>query len=221
MVRRKITAVVKALAGAVLVTAAGAAYAATPVVTGSGSSLTLTGANDVSINGSTYNVEFVDGSCNGLFGGCSSSNFSFSDPMVALGAANALLDQVLIAFQNVGNFENSPNLTQGCSDPHACSIYIPYASSDGTANVAIATNVNAQNNPNNPDGAALGTVAASTDTTGQSQFTYARFTASTGGTPNPSSVPEPSTWLLMMAGFGIAGLALRRNVSSDRRVVFA
>lgn len=34
---------------------------------------------------------------------------------------------------------------------------------------------------------------------------------------DPSAVPEPATWGLMIAGFGAAGLSLRRRRSSDAR----
>lgn len=35
-----------------------------------------------------------------------------------------------------------------------------------------------------------------------------------------ASVPEPSTWLMMMAGFGALGFALRRQKAATRRVNF-
>lgn len=43
----------------------------------------------------------------------------------------------------------------------------------------------------------------------------------TGGQiPSQSSVPEPSTWVLMLTGFGLAGMALRRRPAVQRRVAF-
>lgn len=41
-----------------------------------------------------------------------------------------------------------------------------------------------------------------------------------GNVPSQSSVPEPSTWALMLTGFGLAGAALRRRPAMQRRVVF-
>lgn len=34
---------------------------------------------------------------------------------------------------------------------------------------------------------------------------------SAGDVPNPSAVPEPGTWLLLMTGLGVIGFAMRRN----------
>lgn len=44
--------------------------------------------------------------------------------------------------------------------------------------------------------------------------------ASLTGTLVWASVPEPSTWLMMMAGFGALGFALRRQKAATRRVNF-
>jgi hypothetical protein len=51
------------------------AHAATQIVNSSGQ---LAGATGVLVNGTSYDVEFVDGACTNLFGGCdSSSDFAF------------------------------------------------------------------------------------------------------------------------------------------------
>jgi hypothetical protein len=42
---------------------------------------------------------------------------------------------------------------------------------------------------------------------------------SSGGTSNPppvSVVPEPSTWMMMILGFGVIGFALRRRRKAAR-----
>lgn len=209
MVRSKISTVVKALAGAALMVAAGAAQAATPVYTGSGANVTLTGATNVQVNGAVYTVDFLDGNCNGLFNSCSASSFAFSDSATASSAASALLSQVFIAFSGIANFDSIPDLTKGCSDWSLCKVYIPYAVSNGTASLAIANNASLSY----LDGVSFGSISASSNTNLQSQATFARFT--------PSAVPEPSTWLLMMAGFAVAGFALRRGGATERRAIFA
>jgi len=37
--------------------------------------------------------------------------------------------------------------------------------------------------------------------------------------PPPPSVPEPATWAMMLMGFGVAGVALRRNRRKDSRLL--
>lgn len=40
---------------------------------------------------------------------------------------------------------------------------------------------------------------------------------SAGDVPNPSAVPEPGTWLLLMTGLGVIGFAMRRNRAETAR----
>src|SRR6476646_4971763 len=55
----------------------------------------LTGATSVDVNGTLYDVEFLDGSCITVFGGCDSvSDLAFNTDGDASAAAQALLDQV-------------------------------------------------------------------------------------------------------------------------------
>ena len=64
----------------------------------------LVGASGVDVDGTLYDVEFVDGTCVDLFNGCDeSSDFMFTTEAAALMASQALLDQVLI---NIGQKES-------------------------------------------------------------------------------------------------------------------
>lgn len=48
-----------------------------------------------------------------------------------------------------------------------------------------------------------------------------KLTANVIGTPFGSGVPEPSTWIMMMLGFGVIGAVMRRKTSAvTRRVSF-
>ena len=91
---------------------ASSAHHAILIVNGSG---ILTGATGVNVNGTLYDVTFVDGSCVSLFDGCDSvSDFDFSSADDAGDASQALLNQVFLDGPD-GNFDSAPQeLTFGC-----------------------------------------------------------------------------------------------------------
>lgn len=209
--RKFLLAASKAIAALSLVASAATAHAAVQITTNNAGRITT--ATGVDVGGSLYDVEFRDGSCNSLFQGCDSSLFTFSSSAAALVAAQSLLDQVL-----TGTYDANPGLTRGCSSSLLCNVLIPFRVFGSTVVSAFALNT--------PLVDATGTVIfAKNFNTGSAPldatFTYALFSPSSE-TPNPSAVPEPATWLLMMAGFGLAGFALRRRpATSQRRAAFA
>lgn len=178
------------------------ALAATPIV----SSGKLTGATGVRIGGASYDVAFLDGSCASVFGGCTASNFTFTTMSSALNASNALLSQV---FQNgsAGAFDTRPNLTAGCSNIAVCNILIPYAQGFGVALVSDTSN----NATTSLDFSLPSAIGANTSTTSLGSFVYAKFTPSL-----MAAVPEPGTWAMMLAGFGMMGAALRYRKRSTK-----
>ena len=92
--------------------------AAVPValINGSGQ---LTGATGVVVGAVTYNVNFVDGSCNSLFGGCVDASFDFHTVADALAASQALFTQI------ISGFGNQPDKIFGCGDATVCAIDTP------------------------------------------------------------------------------------------------
>lgn len=56
----------------------------------------LLGADNVMVDGLAYDVRFVDGSCETLFAGCSTSAFTFHDAATAHSASQALMDTVFV-----------------------------------------------------------------------------------------------------------------------------
>ena len=75
---------------AIFLATAGAQAAAPVVVAGE-----LVGATGVNVGGTVYDVQFVDGSCIDVYGGCDEvSDFPFTTLADATLAAQALLDQV-------------------------------------------------------------------------------------------------------------------------------
>src|SRR3954449_7533285 len=84
--------------------------ATTALVNGSGQ---LTGVADLPVLGSLYNVSLVEGSCASLFGGCDDSgDFDFNSDVIAMFAAQALLDHIPGA--PFGPFHDDPSLIFGC-----------------------------------------------------------------------------------------------------------
>lgn len=164
----------------------------------------LTGATGVTVGSSTYDVSFLDGTCVGLFNGCdAASDFDFADRASALTAAQALLAQVFI-----GVYDTNTSLTRGCSSANLCAAYVPYGNpfvgerNLEFVNVAVAANYSLEQN----DFTGVVGTLRNDDTTPFTDGVYARFTLS-----SVAAVPEPSSWAMMLMGFGTMGAALRRR----------
>lgn len=69
----------------------------------------LMGADGVNVNGSLYNVDFLDGSCISLY---NCGGFTFNTLTSATAASQALLDQVFLDGP-LGQFDSKPTLTNG------------------------------------------------------------------------------------------------------------
>ena len=154
----------------------------------------LTGAENVNVNGTLYNVQFLDGTCATLFSGCdSNSDFTFTTSSDAQAAAQALLDQVFLDGL-LGSFDANPALTQGCTDPSLCDAIVPYAFDTidffaGAAENRLAGGI--------PDDVALLFGPPGFDSSVVGQVTWAVFT--------PVSVPEPGS--IYIFAFALLGLA--------------
>lgn len=187
-----------AIAAALMISAGAPAAAANLVIDGSGE---LAGATGIDIGGTFYDVEFVDGTCIGVFSGCDSlSDFAFQTQEAANAAGQALFDQVFL-----GIYDDQPELTAGCNDPEFCTAAIPYALQVSPAVVSFVPASNGA--PGFPDNSGTGGAIVTFDTTGVDTV-WARFTL--------SAVPEPSTWMMMLLGFGAIGARMRRRVQAGR-----
>jgi len=169
----------------------------------------LTGARDVDVNGNMYDVDFQDGTCASLFGGCDDAGdlaLSASD----VDAATAALFSSVFVDSLDGNFDSDPSLTMGCETPTLCSII--------TAGYFLA-------DPFDPDSMDVVFSIGSNSDEEQLDDIIAPYTTdiSAGGDINTSafdvsvfavwsvatssSVPEPSILGLMF--IGLAGISLR------------
>ena len=187
------------------------APAATQHVTPAG---ILTGASDVNVNGTLYDVAFVDGSCATLFSPFClfESAFTFPTFADAEAAAQALLDQVFLNV-SAGRFDTHPELTNGCGDPIVCSAFIPFANlvEEHAVTVFTRTAHNSSEAPGNfIDVTGGNTFSATFDTTNDPERVWALFTSR-----QLFAVPEASTGLLLLMG-SIAATGARRLRSRRR-----
>jgi hypothetical protein len=191
LLRRLTLAAVSALS---LLVGPGAATA-TPILLIDGSGK-LTGAQNIVIGSSLYDVTFVDTTCAAAFGGCTNSSlFDFTNVPDADAAATALLNQV---FGSGDSFDTNPALTFGCTSSASCQMWIPYQYTPtlGTFSARVAFN---------NSGATLDIVGAG----GSSPLTNFGTNGSAvfaDFTPSVTSVPDRSSSLLLL-GFGIIGIA--------------
>lgn len=161
----------------------------------------LQGASDVIVGTSSFDVEFLDGTCAALFDGCNQpGDFAFSDETTALDAAQALLDQIFVDVPG-GAFDSDPRLTRGISRASG-SIIVPFSAGDPRFDAVVITNKPGslvdEFHSTNP--------LFSLDTLFHGDLAFARFTS----TSTPSAVPLPVGGLLLLSA--LAGLgALRRG----------
>ena len=190
----------KAMAAVLALAGASANARAATFVNGQGVTINttplgkLTSAEQVRVGSGLYRVEFRD---------ALPSSLAFTDAVSAQSAAQALLDTVLRNFL-VYLPDTVPGLTNGCGAlVTSCTVYIPYQVSGSNLMAAYAIN-SAPLFGTDSAGISATTTAVSASNTA----TFATFTLT-------GAVPEPSTWLLMIAGFGVVGFALRRGRDAE------
>ena len=165
---------------------AGSASAATLVVSGG----QLMGATGVEVNGASYDVEFVEGSCNSLFNNC--TDFTFTTSSTSQDASQALLDQVFI-----GVYDTSPALTNGIETSYQGVIFTPY----GRRGSLEFDQTYARNKSGAGDEVQLGYFKRSYDLSANTGSAFARWSPA-----SVSAVPLPAAaWLFISAIVGLTG----------------
>jgi hypothetical protein len=180
---------------------------AAPILITSGGE--LTGANGVLVNGTLYNVEFIDGSCAALYNGCDEvSDFLFQSLEAAQAASQALLDQVFLdGGTSATAYDSTPTLTAGCDVFFFCEVMTYYQ--PGTVATAAVNYESPTTGLTDFHDAPV--LFAHLDTTNDGLgLTHARWTLA------PTSVPEPSSLTLLGMGAAAVGMIRRRRALSPR-----
>ena len=166
----------------------------------------LMGATDVNVGGTLWDVEFLDGSCNSLYAGCSSFSFTTEDD--AFGAAEYLKSEVFMPWQDVSstNGLGSPN------GPYYILTYWTFDITDYRCNpvgcIKAAVNV-LWDSPPDYWGTTQGYGLASGSSADSDQSVHAVWSPTA-----VSAVPLPAAaWLFISA---IAGLAGAKRLSRSK-----
>ncbi|MEH6405387.1 MAG: hypothetical protein V7750_18590 [Sneathiella sp.] len=186
-----------------------AAFISLPVTTPQAATLDvvggeLQGATGVNVGGTLYDVEFLDGTCASVFGGCDSlADFQFNTLAGANAASQALFDQVLL-----GAFDTDSEKTRGITNTYVGALVTPYEFFTSFGQIKVNTS-RAQNfsDPNNANDYVLSGGSAIVylfeDLTDQTAAAWAKWTIS--GDTLPSAVPIPAALPLFGAGIAAMG----------------
>jgi hypothetical protein len=187
-------------AGLFLVLAACATLpaAAAPVLQGTATS--LTGINGLVVNGGTFDMTFVDGTCSSAFGACDVAHFNFNTQADANSAAQEILDAI------AGTYFDTNVGTVGCDSSSDCLILIPY----NLNFIFNGVNAGAINRYSDTDFVITNfPCCLNADLTTVGNTVYAVFNAAT-------AVPEPLT--LSIFGAGMLGAAAMRHRKKAKQV---
>jgi hypothetical protein len=174
----------------------------------------LTGASGVKVDElpGTYSVEFVDGTCASVYGGCNAAYYPFSTPSFAVAASHSLIDDVFVDSAQ-GQFDSDPRSTYGCSAVPFCFVITLSDVQPTTPGMQVSTAWNsggtAEDFPN-----AVSAQPETWDTTDIGHYVWAlwRVEPSTA----PAAIPEPGTLALVGVAGAILAWTQRRRRSAPR-----
>jgi hypothetical protein len=157
----------------------------------------LTGATGVDVDGTLYDVQFLDGSCISLFSGCPLfTEFTFNTVPSAQRAGQALSEQVFL--DGLHLFDTVPEATFGCELHEQCVILI---SAFYTGGLRAGGGVFWNSSVEASDGFGEFGIDIDFDTTFWRDAVYSVWSA--------HSVPSPAT--LPLLGIGLFALVCARH----------
>jgi hypothetical protein len=163
----------------------------------------LTGVNGLVVDGLTYNMTFVDGTCVSVYGACDAAHFTFTTNSQAYDAAAALFAAIS------GTYFDTNSGIVGCPSTQLCAIYIPYSTTDLPPLASLGVVANRYPGFGSDSYFAGGLYA---DPTTSNTSTFPDGVWSVWSTQ--SAIPEPFTLSLFGAGLAGAGAARRRRWSA-------
>ena len=161
-------------------------------------------AQGVTVNGTLYDVNFIDGNCFDIFTGCdnATADFTFDDALSASQAGMALANTVFTDTPMI-SLDTSPALTEGCEGIWSCNTFIPFGT-DGTM-VSFMAVANFPGDSTNPIfGSFMHVITL--DTTALADGVYATFTET-----GPAPVPLPAALPLFVSALAGMGFIARRR----------
>lgn len=173
----------------------------------------LRGASNIEVGEALYNVEFIDGSCESIFGGCDElSDFSVDSSFDPMAASQALLTQLFVN-SVVPGIDEHPYLTYGCSAVTSCAVLTPlgFQTHNGVTSVllAVAGNVGTANGGYDEVDVTLQGIDRdfSIPNYGRDEVVFGKWSP-------VSQVPIPAAaWLFGSALAGLIGIRKRRDIA--------
>ena len=172
----------------------------------------LTGAKNIYVNGTDYDVEFLDGTPYDIFNGGDGWTFTFTTPLAAYYASTALLTEVFNQESPFKQFDDDPELTNGIESTGPANILTPFQIT-GLDSYVIGFsdfyNADYGNGVNSSDGQANVSSDLGFELSDNDDYTYAQWSVSD---LNGSPVPIPAAaWLLGSGLLGLIGFRRKRS----------
>ena len=168
----------------------------------------LMGAKNVEVNGTKYDVSFVDGTCIAIFDGCDEvSDFTFHTQADATAASEVLMNTVFVDGP-LGDFDTRPDLTNGITVSWTGWIWTAYGFSGANYWSGMGVENWDANAWSPSDSVVQRNDAKSRDFSNDDWHVWAVWSNASGGVP----VSEPSILFLLLSG--LVGFTVLQKRSS-------